>query len=88
MCSFRCTKMGKCALWIFNRKRMGSLRDYPFSFCIFALIRARGYSVSAKKERSFFVLRSTFRNFAFLSPLMAEGREEENLNYKHERIRR
>ena len=75
MCSFRCTKMGKCALWIFN-------------FCIFALIRARGYSVSAKKERSFFVLRSTFRNFAFLSPLMAEGREEENLNYKHERIRR
>ena len=67
---------------------MGSLRDYPFSFCIFALIRARAYSVSAKKERSFFVLRSTFRNFAVLSSLMTEGREEENLNYKHERIRR
>ena len=32
---------------------------------IIALIRARSYSVSAKKETSFFVLRSTFRNFAF-----------------------
>jgi hypothetical protein len=43
--------------------------SFPFAFLSFfrnfALIRARRYSVLAKKETSFFVLRSTFRNFGF-----------------------
>ena len=36
-------------------------------FIYFAIARWRNYSVSAKKERTFFVLHSTFRNFAALN---------------------
>ena len=60
-----------------RRKRWGFrtkiLRKTSFPLVFYSLIRNfaikkwRGYSVSAKKRKNFFVLLSTFRNFATFS---------------------